>query len=61
MIAYAVKANSNKAILKLLARNGAGADVSYGEMRRAIEAGISANKIVFSGVGKTETEISKNN
>ncbi|MDC3024268.1 alanine racemase [Alphaproteobacteria bacterium] len=60
LIAYAVKANSNKAILKLLAKNGAGADVvSYGEMKRALEAKISANKIVFSGVGKTESEIAK--
>ena len=60
MIAYAVKANSNKSILRLLAKKGAGADVvSYGEMSRALKAGISANKIVFSGVGKTDYEISK--
>ncbi len=60
LIAYAVKANSNKSILRLLAKKGAGADVvSYGEMTRALKAGISANKIVFSGVGKTELEISK--
>ena len=60
MVAYAVKANSNQAILRLLAKRGAGADVvSYGEMLRALKAGIPANKIVFSGVGKTELEISK--
>ncbi len=60
LIAYAVKANSNQAILRLLAQRGAGADVvSYGEMLRALKAGIPANKIVFSGVGKTELEISQ--
>ena len=60
LVAYAVKANSNQAILRLLAKRGAGADVvSYGEMLRAIKAGIPPNKIVFSGVGKTELEISK--
>ena len=60
LIAYAVKANSNKSILKLLAKKGSGADVvSYGEMSRALKAGIPASKIVFSGVGKTELEISK--
>ncbi len=60
LIAYAVKANSNQAILRLLAKRGAGADVvSYGEMLRAIKAGIAPNKIVFSGVGKTVLEISK--
>ena len=59
LVAYAVKANSNQAILRLLAKRGAGADVvSYGEMLRAIKAGIPTNKIVFSGVGKTELEIS---
>ncbi len=59
LIAYAVKANSNIAVLRLLAKKGAGADVvSYGEMKRALKAGIPANKIVFSGVGKTEFEIS---
>ena len=57
-ICYAVKANSNLAVLKLLGRLGAGADiVSEGELRRALAAGIPANKIVFSGVGKTEQEI----
>lgn len=57
-IHYAVKANSALGILQLLARQGAGADiVSYGEMRRALLAGIPAEKIIFSGVGKTDDEI----
>ena len=47
LVAYAVKANSNQAILRLLAKRGAGADVVYGEMLRAIKAGIPPNKIVF--------------
>ena len=60
LIAYAVKANSNISILRLLAKKGAGADVvSYGELIRAIKAGIPGKKIVFSGVGKTDLEISK--
>ena len=58
MICYAVKANSNLAILHLLGRRGAGADiVSIGEMRRALAAGIPADRIVFSGVGKTRDEL----
>ena len=57
-ICYAMKANSNLAILRLLAREGAGVDiVSGGELYRAQMAGVPANKIVFSGVGKTESEI----
>ncbi|MBX4335957.1 diaminopimelate decarboxylase [Bartonella raoultii] len=57
-IAYAVKANSNQAILQLLAANGSGADVvSEGELRRALAVGIPANRIVYSGVGKTIKEI----
>ncbi len=57
-ICYAIKANSNQAILKLLADLGAGADVvSEGELRRALAAGIPANKIVFSGVAKTAPEM----
>tara|TARA_R110002153_G_scaffold124543_8_gene271017 strand:+ start:1140 stop:2411 length:1272 start_codon:yes stop_codon:yes gene_type:complete len=57
-ICYAVKANSNQAILTLLASMGSGADVvSEGELKRALSAGIAANKIVFSGVGKTSQEI----
>ncbi|MCS7199591.1 MAG: diaminopimelate decarboxylase [Caldimicrobium sp.] len=55
---YSVKANSNLAILALLGREGAGADiVSGGELYRALKAGIPPHKIVFSGVGKTEEEI----
>jgi diaminopimelate decarboxylase len=55
---FALKANSNMAILRLLARLGAGADiVSGGEMRRALDAGIPPDKIIFSGVGKTDPEI----
>ncbi|WP_175868627.1 diaminopimelate decarboxylase [Bartonella gabonensis] len=58
LIAYAVKANSNQAILRLLAVNGAGADVvSEGELRRALAVGIPADRIVYSGVGKTVREI----
>lgn len=57
-IRYAVKANGNGAILRLLAEEGAGADiVSGGELRRALRAGIAAADIVFSGVGKTDAEI----
>ena len=58
IICYAMKANSNHSILKLLAKLGAGADiVSGGELYRALKAGISAQKIVYSGVGKTSQEI----
>jgi diaminopimelate decarboxylase len=57
-ICYAVKANSNRAILQLMAEAGLGADiVSAGELRRALDAGIPADRIVFSGVGKTDDEI----
>jgi diaminopimelate decarboxylase len=57
-LCYAVKANSNLAVLRLLARLGAGADVvSEGELRRALAAGIPADRIVFAGVGKTTREI----
>lgn len=55
---YAVKANDHLAILALLAREGAGADiVSEGELRRARHAGIPAQRIVFSGVGKSDREL----
>ena len=55
---YAVKANSNQAVITTLARLGAGADVvSLGELERALAAGIPPEKIVFSGVGKTAGEI----
>ncbi len=57
-ICYAVKANGNRALLALLAGEGIGADiVSGGELRRAMAAGIPADRIVFSGVGKTAGEI----
>jgi len=59
IICYSLKANSNQAVVATLARLGAGADVvSEGELRRALAAGIPAEKIVFSGVGKTERELS---
>ncbi|MBI1407359.1 MAG: diaminopimelate decarboxylase [Caulobacter sp.] len=58
LIAYAVKANSNVSVLRVLAALGAGADtVSEGEIRRALAAGIPADRIVFSGVGKRRAEI----
>lgn len=58
LIAYAVKANPNGAVLATLAREGLGADVvSGGEYRRARAAGIAPEKIVFSGVGKTADEM----
>ncbi|RWA71670.1 diaminopimelate decarboxylase [Mesorhizobium sp.] len=58
LVCYAMKANSNQAVLKTLARQGAGADVvSEGELRRALAAGIPAGKILFSGVGKTAREM----
>ena len=58
LIAFAVKANPNIAVLKLLGQEGLGADVvSEGEMRRALAAGIPADRIVFSGVGKTDAEM----
>jgi diaminopimelate decarboxylase len=57
-VCYAVKANSNQAVITTLAREGAGADVlSEGEMRRAMAAGIPASRMVFSGVGKSRKEI----
>lgn len=58
LVAYAVKANSNVSVLKILGDLGAGADtVSEGEIRRALAAGIPGERIVFSGVGKTRGEI----
>ncbi len=58
LIAFAVKANSNLAVLRTLAKLGAGADtVSEGEIRRALAAGVPPERIVFSGVGKTRAEI----
>ena len=58
MVCYAMKANSNQAVLKTLGRLGAGIDVvSGGELRRALAAGIPASRILFSGVGKTVAEM----
>jgi diaminopimelate decarboxylase len=58
LICFAVKANSNLAVLRALSRLGAGADVvSEGELRRALAAGIPPQRIVFSGVGKTRAEL----
>jgi diaminopimelate decarboxylase len=58
LVCYSLKANSNQSVLKTLAKLGAGADVvSGGELKRALAAGIPANKILFSGVGKTEAEL----
>ena len=60
LVAYAVKANPNAAVLATLARAGLGADVvSAGEYRRARAAGVPAERIVFSGVGKTEAEMAE--
>lgn len=58
LVAFAVKALSNVAVLRLLGQRGAGADiVSGGELFRALQAGVPAEKIVFSGVGKTRDEM----
>lgn len=58
LVCFALKSNPNRELVKVLANLGSGADiVSGGELRRAIEAGIPPEKIVFSGVGKTEEEI----
>jgi diaminopimelate decarboxylase len=58
MVCYAMKANSNQAVLKTLGKLGAGIDVvSEGELRRALAAGIPASRIMFSGVGKTPREM----
>ena len=58
LVCYAVKANSNQAVIATLAKLGAGADVvSEGELKRARAAGIPPNKIMFSGVGKTAREL----
>ena len=58
LICFAAKSNSNSNILRILGRLGAGADVvSGGELLKALKAGIKPNKIVFSGVGKTEEEL----
>jgi diaminopimelate decarboxylase len=58
LVCYAVKANSNQAVLTTLAKLGAGMDVvSGGELLRALMAGVPADRITFSGVGKTADEI----
>jgi diaminopimelate decarboxylase len=58
LVCYALKANSNQAVMETLARLGSGADVvSGGELQRALRAGVPANKIMFSGVGKTRAEM----
>ncbi|CAA6817683.1 MAG: Diaminopimelate decarboxylase (EC [uncultured Sulfurovum sp.] len=58
LVAYAVKSNSNLAVIRHLANLGAGADcVSIGEVRRALKAGVKRYKIIFSGVGKKDAEI----
>ena len=58
LICYAIKANSNQAVIATLARLGAGMDVvSEGELRRARAAGVAADRIIFAGVGKTRAEM----
>src|SRR3981189_2016625 len=58
LVCYAMKANSNQSVLRTLAKLGAGADVvSGGELERALAAGIPPEKILFSGIGKTEAEL----
>jgi diaminopimelate decarboxylase len=58
LVCFAMKANSNQAVIRTLARLGAGADVvSEGELRRALSAGIGPERIMFSGVGKTAAEM----
>lgn len=59
IVCYAVKANSNFSILKVLSKNGAGADItSGGELYRSLRAGFPSKKIVYAGIGKTREEIS---
>src|SRR5437879_665575 len=58
LVCYAMKANSNQAVIATLARLGAGADVvSGGELARALAAGVAPDKIMFSGIGKTASEL----
>jgi diaminopimelate decarboxylase len=58
LVCYAMKANSNQSVLRTLAKLGAGADVvSGGELKRALAAGFPRQKILFSGIGKTEAEL----
>src|SRR5262245_51887444 len=58
LICYAIKANSNQAVIATLGQLGAGMDVvSEGELRRALAAGVPPNRIIFAGVGKTREEM----
>src|ERR1700730_3367755 len=58
LVCYAMKANSNQAVIRTLAKLGAGADVVSGvELQRALLAGVPPEKIMFSGIGKTEQEL----
>ena len=58
LVCYAMKANSNQAVIRTLSKLGAGADVvSGGELKRALAAGIAPDKIMFSGIGKTAEEL----
>ena len=58
LVCYSLKANSNQAVIATLAKLGAGADVvSGGELKRALAAGVSPDKIIFSGIGKTAAEL----
>jgi diaminopimelate decarboxylase len=58
LVCFALKANSNQAVIATLAKLGAGADiVSGGELQRALQAGVPASKVVFSGIGKTREEM----
>src|SRR6195952_3533282 len=58
LVCYSLKANSNQSVIKTLAKLGAGADVvSGGELKRALAAGFARDKILFSGIGKTEAEL----
>ena len=60
LVCYAVKANSNQAVVATLAKLGAGADVvSGGELKRALAAGVAPDKIMFSGIGKTAAELAQ--
>src|SRR5499427_633631 len=58
LVCYSMKANSNQAVVRTLAKLGAGADVvSEGELKRALAAGVPPQKIMFSGIGKTAREL----
>ena len=58
LVCYSLKANSNQSVLRTLAKLGAGSDVvSGGELKRALAAGFPPEKILFSGLGKTEAEL----